>query len=74
MTPRQPSHASTRLDPHVIPPELCSGSGEHAVDAIVIFVKVNPPLRSEDIIEPREAPAFGWDLDQDFIDAHRVRR
>jgi hypothetical protein len=74
MTPRQPSHANTRLNPRVISHELCSGSGEHAVDAIVIFVKVNRPLRSEHIIELGKAPGFGWDLDQDFIDAHRVRR
>jgi L-alanine-DL-glutamate epimerase-like enolase superfamily enzyme len=32
-----------------------------------------PPL-SDGAIELTEAPGLGWELDEDFMDAHRVRR
>ncbi len=37
------------------------------------LVANRPPL-SDGAIELTEAPGLGWELDEDFIDAHRVRR
>ncbi len=37
------------------------------------LVANRPPL-SDGAIELTEAPGLGWEMDEDFIDAHRVRR